>query len=135
MKFRSSMIAGMSARALLLTVSPAALAQQSPGLNEMRTAEEHAGLAAAAGQLPEVRNQLQQALNCLVGRRGDDYRASAGDPCKGAGALQNLPPNSVNRIRVGKAIRLASVGVTFHDFEPAHYTAQAVQAVLAEGTR
>lgn len=36
--------------------------------------------------------------------------------------------------RTQKAIRLATVGVTFHDFKPAHYTAQAVQAVLEEGT-
>jgi len=36
--------------------------------------------------------------------------------------------------RTQKAIRLATIGVTFHDFKPAHYTAQAVQAVLEEGT-
>jgi hypothetical protein len=40
-----------------------------------------------------------------------------------------------NKIRVEKAIRLAAVGVTFHDLDPAHFTAQPVRAVLLEGTR
>jgi len=76
----------------------------------------------------------QQALNCLEGPRGPDFRRSAGDPCGGAGVVNELPDGSVNKLRVEKAIRLAAVGVTFHDFDPAHYTALAVRAVLAEGT-
>jgi hypothetical protein len=54
-------------------------------------------------------------------------------PCGGAGIVNELPDGSVNKIRVQKAIRLAAVGVTFHDFDPAHFTALAVRAVLAEG--
>ncbi len=105
------------------------------GMAEMRMAERQAGLASTATRLPEVRQHLQQALNCLEGAGGSDYRAAAGDPCAGSGAERSLAAHSVNRIRVQKAIRLASVGVTFHDFEPAHFTAQAVDAVLQEGTR
>jgi hypothetical protein len=49
--------------------------------------------------------------------------------------LHQLPAGSANCIRIEKAIRLATVGVTFHDFKPAHYTAQAAKAVLDEGAR
>jgi hypothetical protein len=114
---------------------PAAGAQPGPGMAEMGIAEHYASRAAAAQQLPDIRAHLQQALNCLQGPNGAEYRKSAGEPCPGSGALAGLPANSVNRIRVGKAIRLAAVGVTFHDFPPAHFTALAVDAVLREGTR
>ncbi len=101
----------------------------------MRTAEEHAAAAASARELEQVRAELHKVLNCLVGPQGTEFRRSAGDPCHGESALQKLPNGSVNRIRVAKAVRLAAVGVTFHDFQPANLTAQAVQAVLQEGTR
>jgi hypothetical protein len=102
---------------------------------DMRTAEKFASLAADARRLPDVRANLQQALNCLEGSQGPDYRRSAADPCSGSGAIDELPHGSINRVRVEKAIRLATVGVTFHDFDPAHFTARAVRAVLLEGTR
>lgn len=117
-----------------LFIPTIALAQQ-PGLAEMRIAEQHAAAASSAYNLQQIRAELQQALNCLVGLRGQEYRSRVGDPCKGASAFRKLPSDSVNRIRVQKAIRLASVGVTFHDFKPAHFTAHAVRAVLEEGTQ
>jgi hypothetical protein len=120
--------------AILLTIPAWAFAQQ-PGLAEMRIAKQHAASAANASDLQRVKVELQQALNCLVGREGGEFRSKAGDPCNGASALRKLPSNSVNRIRVQKAARLATVGVTFHDFKPAHFTAQAVQAVLEEGVK
>jgi hypothetical protein len=119
----------------LVAIAATTSAQQSPGMSEMRTAMEQAAAAADASDLQQVKTKLQQALNCLVGRDAPEYRPSAGDLCKGASALRNLPNGPVNKIRVQKAIRLASVDVTFHDFKPAHYTAQAVQAVLEEGTQ
>lgn len=110
-------------------------AQDRRGIKDMRTAEQYAALAAGARNLEDARTNLQQALNCLEGPQGAEYRRSAGDPCGGAGLAHELPEGSVNRIRVEKATRLAGVGVTFHDFDPAHFTALAVRAVLAEGTR
>jgi hypothetical protein len=122
--------------AVLLALPVLAYAQDGQrGMAEMRTAERFAALAADAQQLEEVRANLQQALNCLEGSQGSDFRRSAGDPCSGAGAVRDLPDGSINKTRVEKAIRLAAVGVTFHDFDPAHFTAQAVRAVLLEGTR
>jgi hypothetical protein len=110
-------------------------AQGERGMKDMRTAEQYAALAAGAHNLEDARAKLQQALNCLEGPQGAEYRRSAGDPCDGVGLAHELPEGSVNRIRVEKATRLAAVGVTFHDFDPAHFTALAVRAVLAEGTR
>lgn len=104
-------------------------------MDEMRTAERHAGLAADATEMADIHRHLQHVLNCLEGPHGADYHGAGGNPCSGSGAIRDLPPSSVNRIRVTKAIRLASVGVTFQDFKPAHLTAQAVRAVLEEGTR
>lgn len=119
--------------ALLDSGSAYAFAGDSPGLHEMRIAAQYATAAAGAQDLKQIKAQLQQALNCLVGRGDSEYRSKAGEPCRGASAMRSLPDGSINRIRVQKAIRLASVGVTFHDFKPAHFTAQAVQAVLEEG--
>jgi hypothetical protein len=104
-------------------------------MRDMRTAEQYAALAADARSLEDARAKLQQALNCLEGPQGAEYRRSAGGPCGGARLAHELPDGSVNRIRVEKATRLAIVGVTFHDFDPAHFTALAVRAVLAEGIR
>ncbi len=119
--------------ALLTAASVSPFAQETPGLREMRIAEQHAAAAGETQDLQQVRTHLQQALNCLVGRGQAEYRPGAGDPCNGISALRKVPRGSVNSIRIQKAIKLASVGVTFHDFKPAHYTAQAVQAVLEEG--
>jgi len=102
---------------------------------DMQTAEQSAALSADAQRLEDVRVNLRQVLNCLVGRQGPEYRRSAGDACSGSGVVRELPEGSVNKIRVEKAILLAAVGVTFHDFDTAHFTAQAVHAVLLEGTR
>jgi hypothetical protein len=116
-----------------MCITQSAVGQTTQGLAEMATAERFARAAASAGKLQDIRVNLQRSLNCLVGRDAIGYHPSAGDPCQGQGALKTLPAGSVNQIRVRKAIQLASVGVTFQDFKPAHYTALAVQAVLDEG--
>jgi hypothetical protein len=126
--------AGMLMAALSLLPITAHAQGERRGMADMRIAERYAGRAANAQGLEEIRANLQQALNCLEGPRGPDFRRSAGDPCGGAGVVNELPDGSVNKIRVEKAIRLAAVGVTFHDFDPAHYKALAVGAVLVEGT-
>jgi hypothetical protein len=104
-------------------------------MDAMRAADREAALAASAQQLAEVRLHLQLALNCLEGHRGPDYRTLGEFSCAGEGAVNELPVKSVNHIRVEKAIKLSAVGVTFHDFKPAHFTAAAVQAVLDEGVQ
>ncbi|MDA8091746.1 MAG: hypothetical protein M0Z61_16190 [Nitrospiraceae bacterium] len=46
--------------------------------------------------------------------------------------MQTLPEDSANRVRAQKAISLARVGITLHDFLPAHYLSQSIQATLTE---
>ena len=89
-------------------------------------------MAARSRQLSQIHLHLQHVLNCLEGSKGRDYREVAGNPCTGDGALQTLPARSANRIRARKAIALARVGITLHDFLPAHYLAQAIHAILTE---
>ena len=105
------------------------------GLADMRTAETYTAAAISANDLESIRTDLRRALDCLEGANGPDYRKKVGDPCSGTGAVNELPDGSVNKIRVSKAIRLLSVGVTFHDFPPAHFTSQAADAVLLEAVR
>jgi hypothetical protein len=127
-----SSMAGLTAICLIALPAPAE-SGDDPGMAAMRAADAEAALAANAQQLPDVRLHLQRALNCLEGPQGPEYRTAVGAPCTGSGAVNELRLNSVNHIRVGKAIRLAAVGVTFHDFKPAHFTVEAVRAVLDEG--
>ena len=96
------------------------------------TAAEHAGMAAQAEQLGEIHQHLQHVLNCLEGSTGKDFKASAGNPCTGKGALQALPKGSINLVRARKAIALARVGVKLHDVPPAHYVSLAIHAILTE---
>lgn len=78
---------------------------------DMRIAEKFATLAADARRLDDIRINLQKALNCLEGPQGPEYRRSAGEPCSGSGAVNELADGSINKIRVKKAIRLAVVGL------------------------
>ena len=100
--------------------------------DEFEIAAEHAGMAARARQLSMIHLHLQHVLNCLEGSKGRDYREVSGNPCTGVGALQTLPARSANGVRARKAIALAQVGITLHDFLPAHYLAQAIYAILIE---
>jgi hypothetical protein len=110
-----------------------ALAQGNQnGLANVRAAEIYAHAAATAPDLNTVHTNLRKVVDCLEGPNGPDYRKKAGDPCTGPGAVNQLPDGDINKIRVQKAIGLLSVGVTFHDLPPAHFTALAVNAVLLE---
>jgi hypothetical protein len=75
----------------------------------LRKAEKRASLAADARRLPEVQMHLHPAR-------------------------ESLPTGSANQVRAQKAIEIAKVGVTFHDFQPAHDSARTVQDVLQEAT-
>lgn len=128
-------LAGAAVVTAVLTATsivPAVAMAQEPGMAEFRTAAEHASLAVEAQERQQVQMHLQHVINCLEGEGGEHYRADAGDPCEGRGALNGLPQDSVNRIRAQKIIGLAEVAVTFQHFEPPHYTAQAIQAVFQE---
>ncbi|KEZ76028.1 hypothetical protein [Salinisphaera hydrothermalis] len=117
--------------ALVVLISGgSALAASAPA--PFRIAAEHAGYAAKADKLETIQTHLHHVLNCLEGPPGRDSQAAAGDPCHGKAALDALPHHSANRVRARKAIKAARIAVTLHDEPPAHYLAQAVQAMLTE---
>jgi hypothetical protein len=116
------------------TLLPAAMSgvagAQTP--NPFSTAAEHAGKAAQAKDLGEIHQHLQKVLNCLEGPTGEDFKARAGDPCSGEGALHTLPKGSLNLVRARKVIALAREGVKLREVPAAHYVARAIKAILAE---
>ncbi len=66
----------------LVSFSPAALAD---GPQAVATAAQHAGLAAAAGDIAGAHRHLHHTLNCLIGPDGEGFDAAAGNPCRDAG--------------------------------------------------
>ena len=62
------------------------MAALADGPQEIRTATQHAGLAAGAGEAAAVKMHLHHTVNCLVGPMGQGFDASAGNPCNGQGA-------------------------------------------------
>ena len=66
----------------LVSISPAALAD---GPQAVATAAQHAGLAAAAGDIAGAHRHMHHTLNCLVGPDGEGFDAAAGNPCGDAG--------------------------------------------------
>ena len=49
------------------------------------TAAQHAGLAAAAGDIEGAHRHLRHTLNCLIGPNGEGFDEAAGNPCNDAG--------------------------------------------------
>ncbi|HEY4219065.1 MAG TPA: hypothetical protein VGM67_18110 [Gemmatimonadaceae bacterium] len=92
----------------------------------VKTAAQHAGLAAKAADLATVKKHMHHVLNCLEGKSGKDYDATAGDPCKGVGAT------SPNDPKIQEAVRLLNVGESLDSMAAAQHVAEATAAVLAE---
>ena len=66
----------------LVSLSPKAL---TDGPQAVATAAQHAGLAAAAGDIAGAHRHMHHTLNCLIGPDGDGFNAAAGNPCGDAG--------------------------------------------------
>jgi hypothetical protein len=115
---------------IMLGTMSVTVGAQAP--NPFLTAAEHAEMAAKAKDLGEIHQHLQNVLNCLEGSTGKDFKAWAGNPCTGKGALQTLPKGSLNLVRARKVIALAREGVKLQDVPPAHCVARAIKAILAE---
>ena len=66
----------------IVSISPAGLADSPQAI---ATAAQHAGLAAAAGNLAGAHRHLHHTLNCLIGPDGEGFDEAAGNPCRDAG--------------------------------------------------
>ena len=122
-------------RAALLTAVVAAFAVLTPTAAHgqdasVKTASQHASLAAKAADLATVKKHLHHVINCLEGKSGKDYDAGAGDPCKGVGA--SYTAGSANDAKVQEAVRLLNVAETLDSEVAAKHVAEAAAAILEE---
>lgn len=108
--------------------APATARAQATG--SAKTAAEHATLASKAADLATAKKHMHHALNCLEGKSGKDYDASAGDPCKGVGT--SYPAGSANDKKVQEAIRILNVGETLETMAASKHIAEAAAAVLED---
>ncbi len=99
---------------------------------EVKTAATHAGLASKAGTADVVHLHLHHVLNCLVGPKGADFDAAAGNPCaqQGNGAI----PDSTNEAQqkaLQDVVAKAKSGVAESDLARAKQIATDVASMLA----
>jgi hypothetical protein len=101
------------------------------GPQAISTAANHAGLAAQAGNIGQVRTHLHHVLNCLVGPGGDGFDAAPGNPCAmaGGGAI----PQTTNPEMKTKLLNLANTvkgGISRTDIAEAKKVATETQTAL-----
>ncbi len=108
--------------------------QEGASNKQIRIAAQHARYAAQADGASGVHRHLQHTINCLVGKSGEGFDVSAGNPChgKGNGALQDFQGDSATLRLLQQAHDLASTGVEVESHATSHWVAQAVAALLME---
>lgn len=79
------MLKNIFAVALLCMGLVSAAYAQDMTKKEMSTAVMHAEFSAKSKTIAGVHLHLHHVVNCLVGTKGKQFDASAGDPCKGMG--------------------------------------------------
>lgn len=112
----------------------AAEEQGEEASKQIKIAAQHARYAAQADGASGVHQHLQHTINCLVGKTGEGFDASAGNPChgKGNGALQDFQGDSATLRLLQQAHDLASTGVEVESHSTSHWVAQAVAALLIQ---
>ena len=121
----------LAAGAVLFAASGLALAAPTP----VQTAAQHAGYASHVKHLKQVHLHLHHTINCLVGSKGEGFDAAAGDPCKGASALDELSKSSRQEALAKQALALARTGEEIGSYRPAHHVAIAVHELLIQAEK
>jgi|SRR5579864_1278163 len=103
-----NMLGGLAFAGLTALLPASALAD---GPQAVGIAAQHAGLAAAAGNMNLARTHLHHVLNCLVGPGGDGFDAAPGNPCAnaGGGAIPQTanPEEKTKLLNVAQRVRAA----------------------------
>jgi hypothetical protein len=94
-----------------------------------------AGPSLGRRSAPTGRTPERRGLKRLEGRGGKDFDASAGDPCEGKGALNDLGDAPKERATLDQALKLATVGIREKAYEKAHKSARAAHALLAQAEK
>jgi hypothetical protein len=112
----------------LLTFSIAAYADAK---SEIATAAQHAGLAAAAPDLPQTHMHLHHALNCLVGPQDGDFDKTNMNPCaqQGKGAFPDESDADI-KTKLQSAMAAAEDGIASSDEATAKKNAATVKTLL-----
>jgi hypothetical protein len=84
---------------------------------------------------PMVRTVHQQADETEATDMLMPTRASLAQRALDARWIDSITSLGILWFVIKEGRRAWAVGVTFHDFDPTHFTAQAVRAVILEGTR
>jgi hypothetical protein len=115
-----------AATAALLPASALADGPQAIGI-----AANHAGLAAAAGDINMVHTHLHHVLNCLVGPGGDGFDATPGNPCAnaGGGAIPQTT-DAATKARLTMVAAEVRTGIAASDVAAAKKAATDAQTML-----
>lgn len=127
---KASIFAAAGAALMLLAASPADAADPQPG-KEIAAAAQHAGFAAAAGNLDGVRTHLHHTVNCLVGPGGEGFAPKEVNPCKalGNGAIPDTD-DEATRAALEAALEKAQAGIAADEHDAAQALAGETQAML-----
>jgi len=125
---RRTSILVTAAGALVLFAAPAFAAQLD---KEIAAAAQHAGFAAAAGDIGGVRTHLHHTINCLVGPEGEGFAEKELNPCKplGNGAIPDAGDDET-RASLEEALASANAGLAEEDVDAAKGHAAETQTKL-----
>ncbi len=99
--------------------------------NEISTAIDHAEFSVQANKTATIHLHLHHVVNCLVGEKGKQFYAAAGDPCKGMGnGAINDAQNAALKTRLESILVVAERGLNEQEFTRAHKTASLVKRML-----
>ena len=99
--------------------------------SEIATAAQHAGLAAAAPNLPQTHMHLHHVMNCLVGPKDGDFDKTSMNPCAqmGNGAFPD-EGNAEIKAKLQSAMSAAADGIASSDEATAKKNATMAKTIL-----
>ncbi|MEQ8266461.1 MAG: hypothetical protein RH982_04635 [Parvibaculum sp.] len=125
---RTSILVTAAAGAVMLFAAPALAAQPD---KEIAAAAQHAGFAAAAGDIGGVHTHLHHTINCLVGPEGEGFAEKELNPCKplGNGAIPDTE-DADTKASLEEALASATAGLVEEDLDAAKSHAAETQEKL-----
>ncbi len=132
---RAGLPAMLAAASALVVLSVATVARADADVGkEVTTAATHAGLAAAAKDMPGVQMHLHHTINCLVGTAGTGFDAAVANPCKdqGNGAIPDTK-DAGKMASLTQALAKANAGLKETDMAAAVQDATAAQDLIKKG--
>jgi len=117
--------------AVISGLSTFPIAAYADAKSQIATAAQHAGLAAAAPNLVQVRMHLHHAMNCLVGPQDAEFDKTNTNPCaqQGKGAFPDTSDPEI-RTKLQNAMSAAADGIASSDEATAKKNAATVESLL-----